>query len=31
MIDLTVKDFVAGNNPVLILTGKGKKIRKVSF
>ncbi|ATW25807.1 site-specific integrase [Candidatus Formimonas warabiya] len=29
IIDLTVKDFVPGSNPVLILTGKGNKTRRV--
>ena len=27
--DLSVRDFVPGNNPVLILTGKGNKTRRV--
>ncbi|MGC6175109.1 site-specific integrase [Lacrimispora sp. 38-1] len=29
IIDLTVKDFTAGSNPVLVLTGKGNKVRRV--
>lgn len=29
IIDLTVKDFISGSNPVLILTGKGNKTRRV--
>ena len=29
IIDLSVRDFVPGNNPVLILTGKGNKTRRV--
>lgn len=29
IIDLTVKDFTAGGNPVLVLTGKGNKVRRV--
>jgi len=29
LIDLSVADFVASSNPVLILTGKGNKIRRV--
>ncbi len=29
IIDITVKDFTAGSNPVLVLTGKGNKIRRV--
>lgn len=29
LIDLSVADFVAGSNPVLILTGKGNKTRRV--
>lgn len=29
VIDLTVKDFISGTNPVLILTGKGNKTRRV--
>lgn len=29
IIDLSVKDFIPGSNPVLILTGKGNKTRRV--
>ena len=29
IIDLSVRDFIPGNNPVLILTGKGNKTRRV--
>lgn len=29
IVDLTVKDFIPGSNPVLILTGKGNKTRRV--
>ena len=29
IIDLAVKDFIPGGNPVLILTGKGNKTRRV--
>ena len=29
IIDLCVKDFIPGSNPVLILTGKGNKTRRV--
>ena len=29
IIDLAVKDFVPGSNPVLVLTGKGNKTRRV--
>lgn len=29
IIDLTAKDFLAGSNPVLVLTGKGNKMRRV--
>lgn len=29
IIDLTVKDFTAGSNPILLLTGKGNKVRRV--
>ncbi|MCL1918644.1 MAG: site-specific integrase [Peptococcaceae bacterium] len=29
IIDVTVKDFTAGSNPVLVLTGKGNKVRRV--
>jgi integrase/recombinase XerD len=29
IIDLTVKDFIYSNNPVLVLTGKGRKTRRV--
>jgi len=29
IIDLTVKDFTAGNNPTLTLFGKGNKVRRV--
>lgn len=29
IIDLTVKDFTAGSNSVLVLTGKGNKVRRV--
>ena len=29
IIDLTVKDFTAGSNPILVLTGKGNKMRRV--
>lgn len=29
IIDLTVKDFTIGSNPVLVLTGKGNKVRRV--
>lgn len=29
IIDLAVKDFIPGSNPVLILTGKGDKTRRV--
>jgi site-specific recombinase XerD len=29
IIDLTVKDFIPGSNPVLVLTGKGNKMRRV--
>jgi len=29
IIDLTVKDFTAGSNPILVLTGKGNKVRRV--
>lgn len=29
IIDLTVKDFISGSNPVLTLTGKGSKTRRV--
>ncbi|MDD3340552.1 MAG: tyrosine-type recombinase/integrase [Lachnospiraceae bacterium] len=29
IIDLTVKDFTSGSNPVLVLTGKGNKTRRV--
>ena len=29
IIDLSVKDFISGNNPVLIITGKGNKTRRV--
>ena len=29
VIDLTVRDFTAGANPVLVLTGKGNKTRRV--
>jgi len=29
VIDLTVRDFISGVNPVLILTGKGNKTRRV--
>jgi site-specific recombinase XerD len=29
IIDLTVRDFISGSNPVLILTGKGSKTRRV--
>ena len=29
IIDLSVRDFISGNNPVLILTGKGNKTRRV--
>ncbi len=29
IIDLTVKDFIRSNSPVLILTGKGRKTRRV--
>lgn len=29
IIDLCVKDFISGSNPVLILTGKGNKTRRV--
>lgn len=29
IIDLRVKDFIPGSNPVLILTGKGNKTRRV--
>jgi site-specific recombinase XerD len=29
IIDLSVKDFIPGSNPVLSLTGKGNKIRRV--
>lgn len=29
IIDLSVKDFIPGSNPVLIITGKGNKTRRV--
>lgn len=29
IIDMRVKDFISGNNPIVILTGKGDKIRRV--
>lgn len=29
VIDLTVKDFTSGSNPMLVLTGKGSKTRRV--
>lgn len=29
IIDLRVKDFIPGNNPILVLTGKGNKIRRI--
>lgn len=29
IIDLSVKDFISGSNPVLIITGKGNKTRRV--
>lgn len=29
VIDLAVKDFISGSNPVLVLTGKGNKTRRV--
>jgi integrase/recombinase XerD len=29
IIDLTVKDFTGGSNPILVLTGKGNKVRRV--
>lgn len=29
IIDLAVKDFTAGSNPILVLTGKGNKARRV--
>lgn len=29
LIDLSVSDFVAGSNPILILTGKGNKTRRI--
>jgi site-specific recombinase XerD len=29
IIDLTINDFTAGNNPILTLTGKGNKMRRV--
>ena len=29
IIDLSVKDFIPGSNPILILTGKGNKTRRV--
>jgi site-specific recombinase XerD len=29
LIDLMVKDFVPGSNPILIITGKGDKVRRV--
>jgi len=29
LIDLSVRDFIPGNSPVLILTGKGNKTRRV--
>ena len=29
IIDLSVKDFIPGNNPVVVLTGKGRKTRRV--
>ena len=28
IIDLFVRDFISGNSPVLILTGKGNKTRR---